>query len=108
MVGVDVFVDDTDKDPEEVAKRLKAIEANDLELLMITNRGVKVWPNGFDETYCTNHWRCRFMLKDNSAIGKADILAVLTNALKVNVDVIKTENLYEFDGKTGYSLGQGQ
>jgi len=108
LVGVDVFVDDTDKDPEEVAKRLKAIEANDLELLMITNRGVKVWPNGFDETYCTNHWRCRFMLKDNSAIGKADILAVLTNALKVNVDVIKTENLYEFDGKTGYSLGQGQ
>jgi len=23
-------------------------------------------------------------------------------------DVIKTENLYEFDGKRGFSLGQGE
>mgnify|MGYP001395354858 CR=1 FL=1 len=48
------------------------------------------------------------MPKDNSSIKKADIIAVLTMALTNNVDVIKTENLYEFDGKTGYSLGQGQ
>lgn len=108
LVGVDVFADDTDKNPEEVAKRLQAIEANGLELLMITNRGVKVWPNGFDETYCTNHWRCRFMPKDGGSISKADIVQILGNAVEKGVDVIKTENLYEFDGKKGYSLGQGQ
>lgn len=108
LVGVDVFVDDTDKNPDEVAKRLQAIEANGLELLMITNRGVKVWPNGFDETYCTNHWRCRFMPKDGGSISKADIVQILGNAVEKGVDVIKTENLYEFDGKKGYSLGQGQ
>lgn len=108
LVGVDVFADDTDKNPDEVAKRLQAIEANGLELLMITNRGVKVWPNGFDETYCTNHWRCRFMPKDGVSISKADIVQVLSNAVEKGVDVIKTENLYEFDGKKGYSLGQGQ
>ena len=27
---------------------------------MITNRGIKVWPEGFEETFCTDHWRCRF------------------------------------------------
>jgi isocitrate dehydrogenase len=28
--------------------------------------------------------------------------------LSTNIDVIKTENLYQFDGKDAYSLGQGQ
>lgn len=26
---------------------------------MITKRGVKVYPHGIKETYCTDHWRCR-------------------------------------------------
>jgi isocitrate dehydrogenase len=29
-------------------------------------------------------------------------------AINENIDVIKTENLYEFDGVRGFSLGQGQ
>jgi isocitrate dehydrogenase len=28
--------------------------------------------------------------------------------VQAGVDVIKTENLYTFDGEPGYSLGQGQ
>ncbi len=108
LVGVDVFADDADKNPDEVAKRIQTLEHKDIELLMITNRGVKVWPNGFEETYCTNHWRCRFMPKNGGTISKADVVQLLSNAVENGVDVIKTENLYEFDGKKGYSLGQGQ
>ena len=29
-------------------------------------------------------------------------------ALNENIDVIKTENLYAFNGKQSFSLGQGQ
>jgi isocitrate dehydrogenase len=32
----------------------------------------------------------------------------MSNAVKENIDTIKTENLYEFDNKPGFSLGQGQ
>jgi isocitrate dehydrogenase len=39
---------------------------------------------------------------------KAGIIDLLKNAVSENIDAIKTENLYEFDGKAGYSLGQGQ
>ena len=35
--------------------------SNRLKLKMITNRGVKVVPNGNPETYCTDHWRFRFV-----------------------------------------------
>ncbi|MFN7265967.1 MAG: hypothetical protein ACK5VB_00595, partial [Bacteroidota bacterium] len=36
------------------------------------------------------------------------IIELLNSALVHGVDVIKTENLYSFDGKPAFSLGQGQ
>jgi len=33
---------------------------------------------------------------------------LLQKAEQLGLDVIKTENLYTFDGKPAYSLGQGQ
>jgi len=35
-------------------------------------------------------------------------LEILNKAINENIDTIKTENLYSFDGKAAYSLGQGQ
>jgi len=75
---------------------------------MITNRGIKVWPEGFKETFCTDHWRCRFKPTDERLISKQHIIQLLTNAFNQNIDAIKTENLYEFDGIPAFSLGQGQ
>lgn len=75
---------------------------------MITNRGIKVWPEGFEETFCTDHWRCRFKPVEGEAITKNDIVGLLNHAIELNIDTIKTENLYTFDGKMGFSLGQGQ
>ena len=74
---------------------------------MITNRGIKVWPRGFKETFCTDHWRCRFA-STNGKIDKDTIVGLMSNAIGHNIDVIKTENLYKFDGKQAFSLGQGQ
>jgi isocitrate dehydrogenase len=36
------------------------------------------------------------------------VLALLQAADAHGIDVVKTENLYTFDGKPAYSLGQGQ
>jgi isocitrate dehydrogenase len=108
LVGVDVFVHWNGTNPNELADKVKSIEANGIKLSMITNRGIKVWPNGFKETFCTDHWRCRFKPEEGKEINKTDIINLLKNALNENIDTIKTENLYSFDGKAGYSLGQGQ
>jgi len=75
---------------------------------MITNRGIKVWPEGFPETFCTDHWRCRFKLTDGGTMTKQEIIQLLTNTEALHLDAIKTENLYAFDGVAAYSLGQGQ
>jgi isocitrate dehydrogenase len=106
LIGVDVFTDGK-VTADEMAAMLKKAE-KDLKLLMITNRGVKVWPGGFAETFCTNHWRCRFMKDGEALVDKKEIIQLLSDLNEHNVDTIKTENLYKFDGKRGFSLGQGQ
>jgi isocitrate dehydrogenase len=107
LVGVDIFVHWNGTNPDELATKLKPIGTNGISLTMITNRGIKVWPEGFEETFCTDHWRCRYK-PTQGVITKADIIQLLTQAEEKNIDTIKTENLYAFDGKQSYSLGQGQ
>ncbi len=108
LLGVDLFVHWNGTDPNELAHKISEIEGNSIKLTMITNRGIKVWPDGFKETFCTDHWRCRFKHEEGSEISKLNIVELMKNALNANIDVIKTENLYSFDGKIGYSMGQGQ
>lgn len=108
LLGVDVFVDAAGILPDDLAEKLKEMNTDRLGLQMITNRGVKVWPQGFKETFCTNHWRCRFFTTNENSIPREEVLAVLQKGLSNSIDIIKTENLYSFDGKYGFSLGQGQ
>lgn len=108
LLGVDLFVHWSGNVPDELADKIKIIENSGLKLSMITNRGIKVWPDGFKETFCTDHWRCRFKPTEDLGITKVNIIELLKNALNENIDVIKTENLYAFDGKPAFSLGQGQ
>ena len=108
LVGVDVFVHWNGTNPNELAEKVKKIENTMTQLTMITNRGIKVWPDGFKETFCTDHWRCRFKPAEGAEMNKASIIDLLKKALNENIDTIKTENLYSFDGKSAYSLGQGQ
>lgn len=108
LVGVDLFVHWNGSNPDELASKIKNLEVNNVKLNMITNRGIKVWPNGFEETFCTDHWRCRFKPAEGNQLTKTDIINLLQNAINENIDTIKTENLYAFDGKPAFSLGQGQ
>jgi isocitrate dehydrogenase len=116
LVGVDVFVHTTGITADYLAGRLQTLSrqpnATGFKLQMITNRGVKVWPNGFPETFCTDHWRCRFLTdkstSDSSTTSHKEIIQLLHNLQIDGVDFIKTENLCLFDGEPGFALGQGE
>lgn len=108
LVGLDVFVHWPGENPDELAKIMQQLNTPEMSLAMITNRGIKVWPEGFEETFCTDHWRCRFKPDNGGELQKQNIVRLLSSALENNIDTIKTENLYSFDGKAAYSLGQGQ
>ncbi len=108
LVGVDIFVHWNGLNPDVLAEKIQKLNRPEATLSMITNRGIKVWPEGFEETFCTDHWRCRFKPNDGEKMIKSTIIQLLSDAVEQNIDTIKTENLYTFDGKLGYSLGQGQ
>lgn len=106
LLGVDVFVHWTGLDANILANKLMELKLETISLEMISNRGVKVWPNGFSETFCTDHWRCRF--QSNTPIDKILIVSLLGKAIDLGIDIIKTENLYQFDGVKAFSMSQGQ
>jgi isocitrate dehydrogenase len=109
--GVDVFLnwDKPGRDPNVLAEGLSPAGQDGLPLCMITSRGLKVWPNGAPETFCVDHWRCRFGgSPEGTPIDPQQIIDLLQRIHNLGYQVIKTENLYTFDGEPGYSLGQGQ
>jgi len=107
LVGIDLYLDWADNDAQALADRLQALADKAFQLQMITNRGVVVWPQGFSQTYCSDHWCCRFMATDKTATH-AEVATLAAKAAEAGLDFIKVENLYEFDGQPGYSMGQGQ
>lgn len=122
LVGVDVFLywDQEGRDANILGHALEAVAGDRLQLKMITNRGVKVYPQGLPETFCTDHWRCRFVSRAselNAAhtqmnktlpVSTSDIIALLERVSNAGLEFIKTENLYTLDGVRGYALGQGE
>lgn len=109
LVGVDVFVHWAGTDPHVLGDLATKADNNDLSLKMISNRGIMVWPSGFPETFCTDHWRMRYKATAEGATLNNKMITELTSRLAdLGIDFVKLENLYRFDGKDAYSLGQGQ
>src|SRR6185503_19713706 len=110
LVGVDVFLDWTKGSPNDLGGKLKELSGEGLKLTMISNRGVKVWPEGHAETFCSDHWRCRFRSDSGSdgAVSHTQVISLLSRIAGAGYDFIKTEGLYTFDGERGFSLDQGE
>ena len=109
LVGVDVFLDWSKGTANDLGEALKKLSDDGVRLTMISNRGVKVWPDGHSETFCSDHWRCRFLsTSPGSTVSHPQIISLLARAASSGYDFIKIENLYNFDGERGYSLDQGE
>lgn len=104
LVGVDIFVYSKEK-VTEMEKKITGIKFDPFKLKMITNRGVRIWPEGHPETFCIEQWRCRFIGKDT--VKPQEIVDLLDHIVKAGYDVFQTENLYTFDGVAGYTSAEG-
>jgi isocitrate dehydrogenase len=109
LVGVDVFLDWTSGTANDLGNALSKVNGQGVKLTMISNRGVKVWPGGHKETFCSDHWRCRFLPEaDGGKVAHAQVVSLLGRITNEGYDFIKTEGLYTFDGERGFSLDQGE
>lgn len=104
LVGVDVFLDWDNGSADDLGELLKKVKSDGLRLTQISNRGEKVWPDGHPETFCTDHWRCRYVAANNGEVlNGSQVIALLEKIHESGFDFIKTEHLYNFDGKAGFS-----
>ena len=111
LVGVDMFLDwdKADRDSRVLGKMLEEqISTDTLKLVMITNRGQEVYPAYQQYAFCTDHWRCRFQSDEKVPVSHDAVIEILQRAQNAGLDFIKTENLYTFDGKPGYSHAVGK
>jgi isocitrate dehydrogenase len=108
QVGIDVFVEWRES-VESLGALIESNLPDGVSLVMISNRGQKVYPGGAPETFCVDHWRCRVQPSQAGApLATSDAIAVLSRLDAAGLPFLKTEGLYTFDGEPGYSLGQGQ
>lgn len=105
LVGVDVFIH-RNCSAEAFSKALSSHFHEHFNLKLITNRGAKIYPEGQKETFCVDHWRCRFMHKTPKTMTIRDIALLMMDLSEWGFDVIKTENLYLFDGNPGFSSAE--
>ena len=108
LVGVDVYLEWSGGTGDELGQAMQNLSGEGLRVKSISNRGVKVWPGGFAETFHSDHWRCRFTsdAAAGAAVTHAQVASLLRRAADAGFDFIKTENLYNFDGAPGYSHAQ--
>jgi len=108
LVGVDVYLDWSGGTPDQLGETIQRVSNEQLALTMITSRGAKVWPHGMAETAYADHWRCRFLTgKKGGAVNHEQVVTLLHHIDELGFDFIKTENLYTFDGKIGFSGASG-
>ena len=105
LVGFDVHIEDQKNNVDAIAASIKDLSS--VPLKMISNRGIKVWPNGDELTNVSGVWRCRFVGKDMTAIDKKDVISAIAKISDV-ADVTSVEMLCTYNGVMGWTPSQGE
>lgn len=106
LKGVDLFVYWPSRNANALAEKVGKVAANGLKLQVIDNRGVKVWPAGMAETFCTDAFRLRFL--GEGGTDTATCLKIVSAVADAGVEIASTQMLRTFDGTAGFSMVQGQ
>ncbi len=106
LKGIDLFVYWPSRDANKLADAVGKLAGDGLALQMIDNRGVKVWPAGRAETFCTDSFRCRFMSEQAADMNR--LIDLQKRIAGAGIDIASTQMLRTFNGQPGFSLAQGQ
>jgi isocitrate dehydrogenase len=108
VVGLDVFVE-SPLSAEELGTSLTELATGTrLELKMISSRGTKVYPPTGAITDTLDHWRCRFIIREDPGdLWDEDVHQLLARISRRHT-WMHTEKLQEFDGELGFTRDQGE
>ena len=108
VVGLDVFVE-SPLDASELGASLMDLSRDTrLSLRMISSRGTKVFPPTGAMTETGDHFRCRFIIRENPGDLPDEDVHQLLARISRNHRWMHIEKLQEFDGDLGFTRDQGE
>jgi isocitrate dehydrogenase len=108
VVGLDVFVESPLTASELGASLMELTHDTRLSLKMISSRGTKVFPPTGAMTETGDHFRCRFIIKENPGDLPDDDVHELLLRISSRHRWMHIEKLQEFDGELGFTRDQGE
>jgi isocitrate dehydrogenase len=108
VVGLDVFVESPLSASELGASLMELTADTKLSLKMIGSRGTKVFPPTGAITDTLDHWRARFIIKENPGDLPDDDVHELLQRISSHHRWMHIEKLQEFDGELGFTRDQGE
>ncbi len=108
VVGLDVFIESPLSASELGASLMELTTDTRLSLKMVSSRGTKVFPPTGAITDTLDHWRARFIIRENPGdLPDEDVHQLLTRISRRH-KWMHIEKLQEFDGELGFTRDQGE
>jgi isocitrate dehydrogenase len=108
VVGLDVFVESPLTADELGTSLTELATGTRLELKMISSRGTKVYPATGAITDTLDHWRCRFIIREDPGdLWDEDVHQLLARISRRHT-WMHIEKLQEFDDELGFTRDQGE
>jgi isocitrate dehydrogenase len=108
VVGLDVFVESPLGAAELGASLMELTRDTRMSLKMISSRGTKVFPPTGAMTETGDHFRCRFIIRENPGdLPDEDVHQLLARISREH-SWMHVEKLQEFDGELGFTRDQGE
>ena len=108
VVGLDVFVESPLSAGELGASLMELTHDTKLSLKLISSRGTKVFPPTGAMTETGDHFRCRFIIKEDPGdLFDQDVHELLVRISSAH-SWMHIEKLQEFDGELGFTRDQGE
>lgn len=110
LVGVDVTLNWNKEKPNLLADEINDLmKDSTLGLQAISVKGLKAWPEAGDVSFKSDEWTLRLVSKaEDKLVKHSEIISLLSTLNKAGFDFVRTNNLYIFDDKLGFSLIQGE
>lgn len=122
LIGFDVFIE-WKEEFDNLISLLNQMESEELEIKTISAKGLLLWPH-IDKHMQPNFTKGQVILRfigkgitgkasndiinKNKNISHSHIVEMLQILIDNNIDFVKYEGLYLFDGKAAYTSGQGE
>ena len=105
-IGIDLYLLDHSKNPEEVAAKFTNIE--NIKLNSIAQRGLLVWPNSESEEFNKNMMRLRFLTNNKQPLSSQQLAEIIGLVERNGFEITMINSLYSYDDIEGFSKAQGE